>query len=312
MKKYFIIAVILGFGMLCRAQGSRDRFDSKKSTAELEIMKGILSTTISYAEQNGHEDMWNINTSGMSAYYLVGQGAVFVIPTSPFRSINLAPFLSGQNANLSLELSKMYQQTRLTALEAQRKAAELEKQAAELSKRGIASGLGSGVGPGTGNSNGNGAATATRPSPPAPPKPPSPPAPPTPPSPPAPPAPPQTNAAEIQKTDAEYQRAVAEYRQAIKKSQEKAAANQEKFLESLKEIRPPLIEALANYGDSLTQVKPEEYVNIVLQKDLFSADQGRGKESLDIISAKKSWITDYKAGRITLENFKQKVLQYTE
>ena len=55
-----------------------------------------------------------------------------------------------------------------------------------------------------------------------------------------------------------------EYRIVIKKSREEAAANQEKFLESLKEIRVHLIEALANYGDSLTQVKPGEYINLIL------------------------------------------------
>ena len=94
----------------------------------------------------------------------------------------------------------------------------------------------------------------------------------------------------------------------IKKSQEEAEASREKFLESLKEIRTPLIEALANYGDSLTTVKPGEYINFVLMTDSL----GRTKTRHDIISSQKSWITDYKAGRLTLENFKQKVLQYTE
>ena len=50
-------------------------------------------------------------------------------------------------------------------------------------------------------------------------------------------------------------------------------------------------------------------------RQLFSrddTDSGRMKTRHDIISAQKSWITDYKAGRISLENFKQKVLQYTE
>ncbi|HTY63879.1 MAG TPA: hypothetical protein VMG30_16650, partial [Acidobacteriota bacterium] len=86
----------------------------------------------------------------------------------------------------------------------------------------------------------------------------------------------------------------------------------EKFLESLKEIRVYLIEALANYGDSLTQVKPGEYVNLILYTDAFDSDTSKMKTRHDIISAQKSWITDYKAGRITLDNFKQKVLQYTE
>ena len=107
-----------------------------------------------------------------------------------------------------------------------------------------------------------------------------------------------------------FERKWREYQARIKKSREEAEANREKFLESLKEIRMPLIEALANYGDSLTTVKPGEYINLVLIDGHLRF--GRMKTRHDIISAQKSWITDYKAGRLTLENFKQKVLQYTE
>jgi hypothetical protein len=105
-----------------------------------------------------------------------------------------------------------------------------------------------------------------------------------------------------------------EYQAASKKSREESAANQQKLLDSLKELHVPLIEALANYGDSLTQVKPGEYVNLILDTEdtLDIMDYGPAKTRHDVISAQKSWITDYKAGRISLENFKQKVLQYTE
>ena len=99
----------------------------------------------------------------------------------------------------------------------------------------------------------------------------------------------------------------------MKKSREEAAASQQKLLENLKEIRVYLVEALANYGDALTQVKSNEYINLILSTNTFDdTDSGRMKTRHDIISAQKSWITDYKAGRITLDNFKQKVLQYTE
>jgi len=98
----------------------------------------------------------------------------------------------------------------------------------------------------------------------------------------------------------------------IKKSREETEASREKLLESLKEIRVYLIEALANYGDSLTQVKPGEYINLILYADALDTNSGRMKARHDIISAQKSWITDFKAGRISLDSFKQKVLQYTE
>jgi hypothetical protein len=283
MKKYFvIICAILGLGVLTWAQGSKDLFDAKKSEAELEIMKGILSTTISYVTQNQQKDTWRLNTSNMSAYYLVGQGAVFVIPTSTLRSIELTPFLNGQDIKLNLDTTKI--QTLAIAREAQR-------QASELSQWAIGDGIGPGVGSGTGSGVGPGLAAS--------------PASPKPPAPPAPPAPPQVDREELRKK-------VEEYQTEIKKSREEAAAKQEKFIESLTGIRAFLTEALANYGDSLTQVKPGEYINLILYTDSFGSNLGRMKTRHDIISAQKSWITDYKAGRISLENFKQKVLQYTE
>ncbi len=305
MKKFFITALIaIGLGIFARAQGSKDLFDVKKSEAELEIMKGILGTTIFYIEQNQQKDISNLNTTNMSAYYLVGQGAVFVIPASTFRSDELSPFLSvlgGQNIKLNLDLSKIKEQTKIIALEAQKQAAEIEKQAAELSKAAAGSGIGSGVGPGIGSGKGSGsAAPQVIPAPTAPPQPQARPALP------APPAPRQIDREEILiKVD--------ELQKAMKRSRAEAAANQQKFLENLKGIRVVLIEALANYGDSLTQVKPGEYINLILSTNTFDdMDSGRMRTRYNIISAQKSWITDYKAGRISLENFKQKVLQYTQ
>jgi hypothetical protein len=96
------------------------------------------------------------------------------------------------------------------------------------------------------------------------------------------------------------------------RDREEAAANQQKFLESLKELYTPLIEALANYGDSLAQVKPGEYINLILYTETLDTESARSKDRHDVISAQKSWITDYKTGRMTLDSFKQKVLQYSE
>ena len=60
-------------------------------------------------------------------------------------------------------------------------------------------------------------------------------------------------------------------------------------------------------------VRPNEYVNLVILEDgedgLFS-NATSGKR--EVISVQKSVITDYKAGRITLEAFKQKVLDYKD
>ncbi len=294
-RHFFAVMAVLCLGMLAWAQGSRDSFDAKKAETEIEIMKGILGTTISHAAETHNRDIWRINTSNINAYYLVGQGAVFVIPASAGRSPGLV--LNAQQLDLNLDLRKLEEQTRLIALAAQQQAAEIQKQAAEIAQKAGGSGLGSGVGSGIGGGIGNGKVAL--------PAQPAPPAPPALPAQPAPPASPQIDREAIRKN-------VEGYREALKKSRADAAANQEKFLESLKEIRGHLIEALANYGDSLTQVKPGEYVNLILASESLDDGGGRRKQRYDIVSAQKSWIADYKAGRLSLENFKQKVVQYTQ
>ena len=83
-------------------------------------------------------------------------------------------------------------------------------------------------------------------------------------------------------------------------------------MQSVDQLKAPLIDALLTHGDSLTHVKPGEYINIILS---VSAD-ARGhlfdgaRDARQVISIQKSLVTDYKAQRLTLETAKQKVLQY--
>jgi hypothetical protein len=84
--------------------------------------------------------------------------------------------------------------------------------------------------------------------------------------------------------------------------------NEQFFLKTLEELRPILIETIVKYGDSLTIVPPEEYISFVLRTDgLYTATP-----RFDVISARKSWINDYRAGRLTLDALKQKIIQYSD
>jgi len=107
---------------------------------------------------------------------------------------------------------------------------------------------------------------------------------------------------------------VAEYQAKAKKSREESQARREKLLQNLAEAKIYPVEALANYGDSLTTVRPNEYISLILTTDGIDAhsDFGGQKTRQNIISAQKSWITDYKAGRLSLDAFKQKAQQSTE
>ena len=96
----------------------------------------------------------------------------------------------------------------------------------------------------------------------------------------------------------------------MKKAREATEENRKKFLQSLEKVKGNLLEALANHGDSITTLPPNEHINLVLLTDDFGGDRAQSRQ--EVISVQKSWITEYKAGKLTMDGFKQKVLQYSE
>ena len=289
MKKHIACFLILMcLGVFSWAQGTKtELFDTKRAQEELEIMKGILSTTLSFVTQSMQKPQpstggrggvvtpfgatpagsYGWRTSNLNAFYLYGQGAVFMIPTS---SMRVFAFEGADRVYVEALQS--------TSRDVERLARDMERQAAVVARAA-----------GTGAAPPAQAAQA--------------------PKPPTPPAPPQVDKEELRKR-------VAELQEKQKKSREEAGANRAKFMVALAEVKGYLIEALANYGDSLTVVKPGEYISVVILTDSFSGDwvsgSGRQDSGREIITVQKSWITDYKAGRLTLEAFKQKALQYSE
>ncbi len=84
-------------------------------------------------------------------------------------------------------------------------------------------------------------------------------------------------------------------------------------------LKKHLVEALANHGDSMTILGEDEYLNLIIEPDSSSGwgwQEGvllGGRDSAAVsktLTVRKSWITDYKAGRLTMGQFKQKVLEY--
>ena len=115
MKKHIAFLVLFSLlGTLSWAQGTRSAlFDVRKSQQELEIMKGILSTTLSFISQNMQTASTPENASAgvyarvltgwrysnINGFYLAGQGAVFVIPSSGFRFGNFEIRVGGVPVN---------------------------------------------------------------------------------------------------------------------------------------------------------------------------------------------------------------------
>lgn len=335
-KQALAMMLILGLGSLTwsAAQGTRnDLFDLKKSRQELEVMRGILTTTIGFVsnELRGHETASAgfsykfVREFGMgshiTAYYLYGQGATFIIPISSLKFATtigekigtwtvVPKIAAAYDSDLNDSLLRVREGMDLLNLElaanneemasAAREAAEVAREFAEQqvkSRRskapaggvvggvpgGVAGGVGAGVGSGAGSSQAAPAAATPLPG--------------------------------QQKSVEEMRKRLEAAQEKVRRSREDSEARRKKMLESLTQVTGYLVEALANHGDSLTHVKPNEYINIIITTDEgmpLLGDAGEGLSTREVLSVQKSVITEYKAGRLTLDAFKQKVLHYNE
>ncbi len=290
MKKHLAgLLIVACLGTFSWAQGNKpDLFDTAKSAQELEIMKGILGTTLSFVAQNlqrqeaAKASTKTVNTpfgsystavswrsANINAFYLYGQGAVFIMPTSSLRISGYGSSMRGVGGNLDVYYLAQEQLSEATARDR-----EVRAQVAEVARQSAAA---------------------------APPQAAKAPNAPTPPA---------------QLKDEELRKKLAEAQEKMKKSREEMEANNAKFLAALEQIKVHLIEAIANHGDSLTTVKPNEYISLIIMTDDLEGRAFRGESGpinrQQVISVQKSLITDYKAGRLTLDALKQKVLQYSE
>lgn len=303
MKRKHVAIVVIGCALLLplTSVGTQVQpFDSKKCQQELEIMKGILRTTLEFASEelaSGSKDEktrsdgvarrfpFRRSDFNIEAFYLSGEGAVFTIPTSALRDS-----LRARRTNLPLALA-------LPSLEDiglnEAWIEQLETQLNQLSKQlRDAFGLEGAV------------AVAAVPSPPAAPAPPAPPS----------VEPPQglRRKEPMAARQNQLREKLEDLQEKVKRRSAEEEARQAKLREHLAQLKVYLIEAIANHGDSLTVLKPDEYLNLVIVGEgsrWFGSDPG-DRAPREIISVQKSAIADYKSGRLSLNALKQKVLTY--
>lgn len=291
-------------------------FDLKKCRQELEIMKGILRTTLSFAAKelassSAKEDdaktfrvlMRGGEFSNISGFYLAGQGAVFTIPAGSLRdafrvrgefnfknAFNLNPGTFEFDFDEEALVEEVTRQTE-DAMRQAEDAIRQAQEAADLAAQGIV----------------------------APPKPPEPPAAPVPPAPAVSPATPRARAVvagrqSVSEKSEQARKKLAELQERAKRKMEEEEARRTKFREALGQLKGFLIEALANHGDSISTVKPNEYINLVILDEgrsfWLGEDPSGERAQRDIISVQRAVISDYKAGRLSLDSFKQKVMNY--
>lgn len=284
-------------------------FDLRKCQQELEIMKGILRTTLGFASQELAAGLKSDKAEtkpvvkrfmfgrtgefSVGAFYLAGQGAVFTIPTSSVRDMIRARKGNGVFAFASADLKEMG----LNGEWMEQLGNQLNELHVELENSFGFDGV---------------AALAAAPKHPSPPVPPARAVSPVAPA----PAPTRPQAKDVPEAaparEKQLRQKLAELQDKVKQRGEEEEARQAKFRESLSQLKIFLMEAMANHGDSLTVVKPAEYVNLVIVDEgnrWFGDDSGE-RAQREILSVQKSVITDYKTGKLSLEAFKQKVLNY--
>ena len=285
-------------------------FDLRKCQQELEVMKGILRTTLGFASQELAAGLksdkvetrvaakrFAFGRSGelsIGAFYLAGQGAVFTIPTSNVRDLMRARQGNGAYAFASADMKDMgFNGEWMEQLGNQLNELHLQLKD-NFGFEGIAAALG---------------AVPKSPSPPVPPAPAVSPVSPA-------PAPKPPQAKDVPEgtgvREKQIRQKLAELQDRVKQRSEEEEARQAKFRESLSQLKVFLMEAMANHGDSLTVVKPSEYVNLVIvdEGNRWFGDDSGDRAQREILSVQKSVITDYKSGKLSLEAFKQKVLNY--
>ena len=337
MKKQYVASLLLAglaFMPWATSQSVRtDLYDLKKSQQELEIMRGILSTTLSFVAKELRSksattrsgdmpgEYFHIGrVSNIESFYLYGQGAVFIIPASSLRPLFASTTYRGPMALLSPDhpdalSGRVAEELRVVHvdLEANERAlreittqAELEALAninlnfAEGVPGGVVGGVAGGIPGGVVGGVVGGvpggvrqaprraqAAQAPQPTP---------------------------QPAQSPDNPENIRKRLAEAQDRVKRRREETEEKRVKFLEQLDQVKGFLIETLANHGDSLTQVKPGEYITLVITSDggdgIFR-ESGGSRTYRDVLSVQKSAVTDYKAGKLTLDAFKQRVLQYS-
>jgi hypothetical protein len=240
------VVLALALGLTAWAQDARSPlFDTNRTGRQLEIMKGILETTLQYALKDARSG--ETVTSGehrlrevyfgetrIGGYYLFGQGAVFTISGESL----MDSFGGGPSAYL--HAGELIYAEDMAAMEYAEAAEEIESDDE----------------PGP----------ATR---------------------------------------EQMKERIAAARARMQKQKEEAEKRRAKFQQALGGIKAQLVETLATHGDSLTAVGPDEYITLIITPVREVMPQP------NIISVKRSVVTDFKTGRLSLEAFRGKVLQYT-
>jgi hypothetical protein len=104
-----------------------------------------------------------------------------------------------------------------------------------------------------------------------------------------------------------------QFQEQAKRRRAEIQQRRKELIGRLDQVKVDLKDALARYGDSLSIVKPEESVTIILSDEggFKWGDMEGGANICHVLTVKKSLATDLKSGKITREEFDRRVVDYS-
>ncbi len=308
MRRRLMICLLVAAGALLKwgleFTVASQLFDDARSREEIDMMRVILSTTLDHKLKGSREssddgaEQWGLIggkfSSQINGYYLYGQGAVFTIslnlppvpPAPPIPPIPAvapappAPAAPAAPAPPAPVMGEMSDDSAIAALAAANDKVAAELAAAASKEAELAS---------TASKDAQKQAEAAR-------------------------AQMKLHEKNLAKQLEKVQEQTKYLQDHFKHWRVQQEADRAKIAERITAAKGVLMEALAKHGDSLTVVKPQEYITLILSGDSgkwFWLGTEEKQTPKQILSVQKSVIGDYKAGKLTLEDFKKKVLSYT-
>lgn len=284
-----IFSALIGFS------AGQPNIDPVQGEKELEVMKSVISTSLSLAKKSLREEESSESRLGryrrfdsdfdadvIEGYYLHGQGVVFTIPY---------PCLSGRFSgnwenDINIRLDEIMEEE-LVDNEFLEQEVELMLNEVELQRQEL------------------GLPNKPHPAP-APPKAPG--------APEAPGSPEPAPGPEAAKHSAEamknLEKQVSKIKVRLREVKEQTEEQKEKTAKEREAIKKELIDVVSVHGGSLTQVKDNEFINLILKDscEFFSWD-GSG-DNRTVLSIKKSDLSAYRSGQLTMEQLKSRFVEY--
>jgi len=304
-SKLVICSILIAVFLVLTGQlWSQPGIDQVLAEKELAVMKSVISTSLSMTRKKlqgdqgaGKRSRWysraiwygqDSTEAGIDGYYLHGQGIIFTIPSPCLSSGNLADL-----EELAIRIEEIQEGSAEDSEYAIQEVKEMEmelkmqQQELELLRRDM----------------------RTMPSPPEPPDPPEPPE--------VPDEPKEIKVIATSKNGGGADRkitivtdTVRDLKEKLTDLREKNAKRNEQAARERAAIKQELIGVVAAYGDTLTQVKENEYINIIMKDDCDRFDLDSSGAARTVLSVRKSDISAYRSGQITLDQLKSRFVEY--